>query len=429
LIRGSAIRNPRRHQTGYFLDSGFRRNDVRLVVVALAATVAACAAVPEPPDAPEKHDRNAMWQKSLARPPLAVSAVFDARGRLWLARAEGGHVLVAASEDRGASFSAPVRVNPEPELIAADGENRPKLAFGRSGELYVSWTQSLETPFAGHVRFARSLDGGKTFSAPITVNSDRAPISHRFDALIVDGAGRVHVLWLDRRDKAAADRAGSEFAGISLYTAVSEDGGASFGPNRRLAEHSCECCRIALTNDTDGTPVALWRAVFGRNIRDHALLRLDGSSAMTRLPEDHWAMDACPHHGPSLSIAPDGTWHATWFTGDAGRAGLYYARSADRGRSFSTPLAFGDNDAQAAHPSVIARGQTVALAWKEFDGTNTQVRVMLSTDGGRSWSTPRMLATTTDRSDHPQLVADGKQVYLAWNSAREGFRLVAVETP
>ena len=37
----------------------------------------------------------------------------------------------------------------------------------------------------------------------------------------------------------------------------SDDGGASFGPDIKLAEHSCECCRIALSLDGQGGVVAI----------------------------------------------------------------------------------------------------------------------------------------------------------------------------
>lgn len=363
-----------------------------------------------------------MWQQSLARASTAATAAFDARGRLWLVTVENGHALLRRSDDLGKTFSAPARVNPEPERIAADGENRPKLAFGRHGEVYVSWTQSLDVPYAGHVRFTYSHDSGKTFSAPVTINDDRAPISHRFDALIVDGAGRVHLLWLDRRDREAA---GSAYAGIALYHAVSADGGKTFGANRKLADHTCECCRIAIALDAGGIPAIAWRQVYGKNVRDHALLRLDGRSAPQRLSHEQWALDACPHHGPALAIGPDGVYHAAWFSGAQRRSGLFYARSAD-GVAFTAPLPFGDNDAQAGHPAVLSLGRAVFLAWKEFDGKNSLIRLKRSNDGGVTWSAPAALATTTAASDHPQLIAHGRRAWLGWNTAREGFRLIEV---
>ncbi len=397
----------------------------RTLALLLAAALAGGCATAHRHAEGKAMDRNAMWQKSLARAPLAVTTAFDARGRLWLASVDHGHVLVRYSDDLGNSYSAPVRVNPEPERIAADGENRPKLAFGKHGEVYVSWTQSLDVPFAGHVRFAHSRDGGKTFSPPITVNDDRALISHRFDSLIVDGAGRVHLVWLDKRAK---DAAGGAYAGIALYHAVSTDGGKSFSANRKLADHTCECCRIALVLDADGVPAALWRHVFGQNTRDHALLRLDGTSAMMRASHDDWRVDGCPHHGPALSIGPDGVYHLAWYTGAPGRTGLYYRRSHDQGKRFTEPMRFGNPGAQPARPQVLSFGKRVVLAWKEFDGKSSLVRAMGSRDGGATWSAPETLARTEGASDHPQLLPDRGRVFLGWQSVSEGFRLIEVET-
>lgn len=363
-----------------------------------------------------------------ARPQIAATAAFDAQGRLWLARVSEGRLLVSRSLDSGESFGAPVAVNAEPEPVAADGENRPKLAFGRNGEIFVSWTRSLEeAKYAGHIRFSRSLDDGKSFSAPITINEDRAPISHRFDSMAVDGDGRLHLVWLDRRDSEAARAEHKAFTGISLYQAVSEDGGASFSADRKLVDHSCECCRIAMAVDPDGVPVIVWRQIYGANVRDHALLRLDGRSAPVRVSEDRWAIDACPHHGPSLAVDAQDRYHVAWFTNGEARQGLFYARSDDRGGRFSAPLGFGDPERQPAHPFLLARGDVVHLVWKEFDGRQGQVRLMSSRDGGDSWDAPRTVASVTGASDHPQLIADDRSVWLFWMSVQDGPRLIPLE--
>ena len=131
----------------------------------------------------------------------------------------------------------------------------------------------------------------------------------------------------------------------------------------------------------------------------------------------------------ALAIDAAGIHHAAWYSGATSRTGLFYARSADGGKTFSPPLVFGDNDAQAGHPSVISLGSRACLAWKEFDGQNTNIRAMRSADGGLSWDAPRTLAATAERSDHPQLISDGKTVFLAWNTAREGFRLIEITGP
>lgn len=397
----------------------------RALLLGLAAGWLAPAWAAHEHGAPSQpRDLKGVWEKSLARPALAVDVAFDARGRLWRARVENRQLWISRSDDAGKTFTPPVAVNREPERIAADGENRPKLAFGPDGELYVSWTESLDQPFSGHVRFARSLDDGRSFGTPLTVNDNADIISHRFDSLLVDGRGRVWLAWLDKRDASAAKQRGEAYTGAALYYAVSDDRGASFAPNRRLAAHSCECCRIALARDTDGTPVAFWRHVFGRNIRDHALARLDDTAALTRVSHEQWAVDACPHHGPALSISADGVLHLAWYSGAEKQHGLHYAFSRDRGQTFSAPLAFGNPDAQAGHPQVLALGARVSLVWKEFDGKQTVIRAQHSRDGGRRFTKPVTLAASASASDHPLLVSDGARVLLSWNSAAEGHRLV-----
>ena len=115
---------------------------------------------------------------------LAPGAIFDDKGRLWVAWAFAGHVYVNHSDDKGKSFSPPVVVNRIPEAISAHGENRPKIGIDGDGRVFISWTMPLEKKYTGHVRFSRSLDGGEHFSDPVTVN----------DNLEITGQiGRAHV--------------------------------------------------------------------------------------------------------------------------------------------------------------------------------------------------------------------------------------------
>ncbi|MBI1886825.1 MAG: exo-alpha-sialidase [Nitrosomonadales bacterium] len=370
-------------------------------------------------------DREKRWKESLAKPSFAVTASFDENGKLWLAAIRGQHVYVSYSDDRGVTQSVPVTVNTEPENILGDGENRPKIIV-RKGVIYVSYTQGLAKPMTGHIRFSRSLDGGKTFSPPVTVNDNLEIISHRFDVMGVNSRGQVFIAWLDKRDLSAAAENGEEYAGLGLYYAVSDDAGRSFRPNIKAADHACECCRVAMAMDTDGYPVVVWRHVYDTNIRDHALVKLDGKMAPVRLSHENWNVAGCPHHGPSLSIAADGVYHATWFSNAPERQGLFYAHSADQGKTFSAPLNFGNPEAQPAHPYVLSLGSRVYLVWKEFDGENTGISGMHSGDGGKSWSAPEKLASTSDVSDWPMLIGTNNRAYLSWNTKNEGYRLIEI---
>ena len=174
------------------------------------------------------HEGHAMGQSSA----LAISVAFDAQGNLWRASVKDDFVLVDKSGDLGKTFSAPVKVNATPQKIGADGEARPKIALSPEGNIYLTWTEALKTPFAGYIWFARSINGGKTFEKPYIAHTDRAETTHRFDALNVAPNGNITVTWVDKRDLIAAKAAGKKYDGAAIYYAVSTDKGASFAPEQ-----------------------------------------------------------------------------------------------------------------------------------------------------------------------------------------------------
>ncbi len=351
---------------------------------------------------------------------------FAADGTLWLVFSQHGHVYVTASSDRGETFGPPLAVNPRPEAIYDDGENRPKLAIGPDGELFVSWSRRIPGRYAGDVRFARSVDGGRSFEPPVTINRDRAPISHRFDSLIVDGAGRVVLVWIDKRDQVAAKKSGADYAGAALYYAVSDDRGHSFRPDRKLVDHSCECCRIALDLDGQGGVTVLWRHVYPVNLRDHAIARLHEAPIRglpTRATDDGWVVEGCPHHGPDLAIDDREKAHLVWFSKGEKNRGLTYGRlDLASGRlEFQQAI---DRSAAASRPQILLAGGEVIRAWKRFDGERTALMVSRSPDSGRTWSKAEAVAVTSDDSDHPQLIGHGDAAYVSWHSRAEGYRLI-----
>lgn len=382
----------------------------------MLAAVLACgaAAAAEHRHAPAPPER---------KPALAVGATLDGSGRLWLAKIENGQLRVSMSSDGGRHFSRPVAVSPVGEEIAANAENRPKIAVAQDGTVLLSWSQSLPQRFTGNIRFARSVDGGHSFSQPVTLNDDGRITSHSFDSMAIDGAGRVVVAWLDGRDREAAREAGGTFSGASVYFAQSTDNGAHFAANRQLARHTCECCRTALAWTAEG-PVMLWRTLYGTNTRDFALANLDTGS-QRRATDDEWQIDACPHHGGGLAVDGRGGLHLVWFTQGRTRQGLFYRRIVE-GRE-SPPMALGNPAAQAGHASVAAAGETIVISWREFDGRGYVAQTMHSIDNGASWSAPRRLAESSGASDYPLPLTDGKRALVVWNSATEGLRILPLE--
>jgi len=348
-----------------------------------------------------------------------VAAAFAPNGRLWRLTPTAEYIYVDFSDDRGATFSKPVAVNSKPQRIKAQPEDRPALAVDRNGRVFVIYFADGPQPWTTY--FSVSTDGGNQFSRPVTVSDHADTAKHYQDLLAVGPDGRIYIFWHDERDKAATGE-------VSLYyTMSSQPTGGQF-PNHKAIESVCDCCRTALDFDPSGAPVLLKRMVYPGSIRDHGLLTLTAAGSWTsrRVTDDDWRIDACPEHGPSLSIADDGRYHIAWFTQGSRRQGLFYAHSDDGGNHFSQPMSFGDIKALAGHASVLSLSRRVLLVWKEFDGKKTRIRMIQSSDGGDSWTSPRTLAESASASDHPFLLDDGETVFLSWNSKDHGYRLLPI---
>jgi hypothetical protein len=252
------------------------------------------------------------------------------------------------------------------------------------------------------------------------VHADRQEITHRFESITFDAQGVLHTVWVDKRDIELAPKVGkkSSYVGAAIYRNESRDGGASFGPDLKLADHACECCRIALAPGPDGVMRALWRHVFGANVRDHGFAALSDASPLTvmRATWDDWRIDACPHHGPGLAPATDGGFHAVWFgmrrQGSDNTAAVRYARLAPDGSprlDTVRPLP----DELAEHGDVLAWGDRVAVVWRSVDGARSTLKAWLSADGGQTFRLA-VLGSLSGNNDHPRLAQQGERMVAVW---------------
>jgi hypothetical protein len=352
---------------------------------------------------------------------LAVSVAWGPDGRLWRVVPEKHHVYVDSSTDLGKTFSAPVAVNAEAQKIRASGENRPGIAVDRAGNIYVIYSGAGSQPSA--VYFSMSSDGGSSFSTPVPVNEE-VPGANAYQGRLAVGAdGKVYVFWHDERD-----RTDWQVPGNAIYAAATLKAGGPELRAEKVSDSVCDCCRIASAFDVGGQPVLVTRFIYPGGIRDHGLAKrsADGKTwSAWRVSFDDWKVEACPEHGPALSVGADGRYHMVWFTQGTARRGLFYANSVDQGKHFGNPMPVGNLQKLPSHPDIVAQGSRVVLVWKEFDGTTSKALTMQSADGGAQWSSPQVLAESLAETDYPLLSSDGSRIFLSWNT-KEGYRLIPI---
>lgn len=371
---------------------------------------------------------NAPCEGSILHCGTTPEAVFDQQGRLWLVNVHQGYLYLQYSDDQAESFSVPVKINAVAEQVESRGDSRPQIAVDSNRRLFISWVQKTEGKYAGRVRFTRSIDQGQSFDKVRTINTDEGLIGHRFVRMQLDSDGNILLAWLDKRDKVAARKRGQEYRGTALYSVRSNDHGVSFSANTRLANHSCECCRLTSAVDNEDGMYIFWRMIFGKNTRDHGLLYLPKDQVeqpLLRASYDQWQVDACPHHGPDMEYM-DGKLFLTWFSQGTAQSGLMYASYDPQSKRFS-PTQSLDSSPQASHPQIAGDGERLFQVWKRFDGENTLILSRVSFDQGQTWSNDQLVTKTAGSSDHPMLIRLENQVYLSLLIADEGYQLLALE--
>jgi hypothetical protein len=354
----------------------------------------------------------------------AVSTTFGPDGKLWRIVPTKSFVEVDFSTDFGKSFSEPVRVNSRKRKIRANSEDRPGIAVAADGRVFVLYFADAKQLWTTYISYS---DDGKDFAVPVKTSSYADRAKHYQDQLYIDAADNLRVFWIDERD--IDTRTG---AGGALYSGGLRAGSWGDLPNQKLFEPMCECCRLALDTDRNGKTILLGRMVFEDRVRDLGLLRLGVEPASAagkpiRVTNDEWEINACPEHGPALSIGTGDRYHVAWFTLGSQRRGLFYAYSDDNGPITSVPLQLGNKNALPGHADVLANSDRVALVWREFNGEQTSIAGMISTDRGQSWPAPRTLASTESAADYPFLLTDGGKFYVSWFAEDSGYQLIGMD--
>lgn len=404
-----------------------------LAAAALAAALGGCG-------------NEAMDVRPLATPADTMPAAADpalatdpATGDLllaWVGGSEQGgwHLWFSRSADTGRTWTPPSRVTDRPGDIQPHGEASPRLAAGPRGQVALLWATSVEIPDrkwpASDVRFARSLDGGRSWTPPVTLNDDTAAAArsgHTFMGLALTGDAGLVAAWLDeRRDPSLAAppadhaRHGQEApasASSTIYAVRSPDFGASWGPNRLLWSEVCPCCRVALAARQDGAVIAAWRKHFPGDVRDVVVSGLDSPDPPERVHADGWSYPGCPHSGPALALDAAGRAHVAWYTGKPGRAGVYLARQNLGKQGWDEPVRLvGGNTLPVAHAALASLEDGAAVATWDVDSRGRRHILVAYLEPEARRVAPQPIAGS-EAGLYPQLArGPGDAVFVAWTA-------------
>jgi len=362
-------------------------------------------------------DKNSKLAYKALRSTISVN--FSQDNRLWRLIPTKQAIYVDFSDDFGQSYSKSVKVNKLDQTISAWPENPPAIKISQSGRIYALYYADEQQKSTSFISY--SDDDGQTFSTPALVSDHAQTNMHYMDQMLIDSEDKLFLFWHDTRHDSHKNEQIN--GSLSLYYSTKKTSDETPFENTFINNGICSCCRTAAAFDNKGNPVIFARMVYDNGVRDHALMRIKENEKWQvpqRTTYDEWNIEACPEHGPAITIDKNNRTHLTWFTLGEKRQGIFHAHTDDFGKTVSTPITLGNPNQRPSHPDIISLDQRVIIVWKEFDGEKTILQSKESFDQGNTWTEKAIGLTSKTNNSHPALVANKTDVFLSWTAEDAG---------
>lgn len=333
---------------------------------------------------------------------IQPQAAVDAKGILHLIYYKGdpfhGNVYYVFSKDVGKSFSAPLRVNSQPDSAVAAGNIRgAQLALGKNGRVHVAWMGSQKAnPSApgdqAPMLYTRLNDAGTAFEPQRNIIQKAVGLDGG-GSVAADGKGDVYVAW-------HAPSVGEKgFENRQLWVAKSTDEGKTFAMEQVANPEptgACPCCGMRAFASSKGNLYILYRAAREGIHRDSMLLSSKGENKFLVNKLDPWELNKCPMTTGTFAEMPEKILVA-WQTKNQ----VSFCQVNPKTGEKSPPISPPGKPNNRKYPSIAANSQgMILLAWTEgmswnrggsvhwqvFDSTGKSTQQHGRANGVPAWS-------------------------------------------
>ena len=278
------------------------------------------------------------------QPQLAASGK-----QVALTFGDANSIYYAASTDGGRTFTKPTIVADLPGLML--GRHRgPRIALTRDA-IVISAVSNQQ----GDLVAWRSTDAGRTWSRGAAANHTPKSADEGLHAMVASPDGSLYAIWLDTPGK-----------GKRLMGARSDDNGATWSRNILIYQSPdgtiCQCCHPSLAIGPDGAIHAMWRNALNGDRDMYTAVSRDGGrsfGAASKLGEGSWHLDACPMDGGGIAVAPNGM-RTTIFRR---QQEIFLVGEGQQERSLAT----------GKDPAIAATAHGIFLAWSGPQGLLARV--------------------------------------------------------
>lgn len=289
-------------------------------------------------------EATALAESSGPRHPLQPQAAVGKDGEIHVVWGCGDEVIHRRSGPHGDSFGPPSALRLAP-VMSLGMRRGPRVAASGDAVCVTAIGGPTGKGRDGDVWAVRTIDGGKSWSDPVRLNTVEGSAREGLHGMAAGTGGAMCCAWLDLRS-----------GHTEIMAAISSDGGVTWGRDvlvyRSPEKSVCECCHPAVAYDEQGRIYVQWRNSLDGN-RDMFLARSDDGGATfgpaRKLGKDSWALAACPMDGGAIAVS-GGEVISTWRRGNA-----VYLSDGGEGEE----VLIGDGE----QPWVAGTAKGPALAW------------------------------------------------------------------
>ena len=310
-------------------------------------------------------------------------------------------IFFARSTDGGLTFS-------DPENISENtGDSILPKVVCEGDNVYVVWHDTPTPDGNRDIFFARSINGGLTFGDPLNISENTGS---SFNPQISVEGNNVYVVWQDDTTPDPDDN-------FDIFFARSINGGLTFSDPENISDNVGVSIIPQISSDGNNVYV-VWQDT--RTIPD-ILFATSNNGGLTfgdplNISEENTGDSVFPQ------ISSDGNnVYVVWRddTDTPGIPDIFFATSTDGGFFFSEPENISETTGSSTNRQISSDGNNVYVVWSD-NTTTTGINDIFSsrsTDGGLTFSDPENISENTGNSINPQISVEGNNVYVVWQDS------------
>ena len=294
--------------------------------------------------------------------------------------------------------------------------------------VYAVWEEEIDSSDTD-IFFAKSVDGGQTFSSPINISY--TPGTDSFNQSVAVSENNVSVVWEEQGNPIpfryiSTSIDGGETFGIpkinntqqlvylayqssgSIFFAKSVDGGQNFFPTN--------VHKISTTSNGDPQIAASGNAVYvvWEEGEDILMVKSTDSGEHFGNPKNLSSSETRRDVDPTIDVSGNIVsvgWGSSDMTND-----VFISTSTDGGDIFDTPIII---STKGDSPDVAVLGNAVYIVWRDYSlSPQGDIFFSASTDNGINFTTPKEISQTVDRSNTfnniPKITVDQNNIHVVW---------------